>query len=87
LTIALDERPVYSLKSAPAVPLSYEEAIERARALKPKLRERVADAERLRHLPPENVADLLENGLYGLMTPKRFGGSELGSETMIDVTI
>jgi alkylation response protein AidB-like acyl-CoA dehydrogenase len=87
LTIALDERPVYSLKSAPAVPLSYEEAIERARALKPKLRERVPDAEKLRHLPPENVADLLENGLYGLMTPKRFGGSELGSEAMIDVTI
>jgi hypothetical protein len=35
----------------------------------------------------ENVVDLLENGLYGLMTPRRFGGSELGSETMIDVTI
>jgi alkylation response protein AidB-like acyl-CoA dehydrogenase len=85
--IALDERPVYALKTAPAVPLSYAEAIERARALKPKLRERVADAERLRRLPAENVADLLENGLYGLMTPKRFGGSELGSEAMIDVTI
>jgi alkylation response protein AidB-like acyl-CoA dehydrogenase len=51
------------------------------------LRERVAEAERLRHLPADNVADLLENGLYGLMTPKRFGGSELGSEAMIDVTI
>src|SRR5882762_11106795 len=51
------------------------------------LRERVAETERLRHLPAENVADLLENGLYGVMTPKRFGGSELGSETMIDVTI
>lgn len=85
--IELDERPVYTLKSAPAVPISYEEAIERARALKPKLRERVADAERLRRLPAENVADLLENGLYGLMTPKRFGGSELGSEAMIDATI
>jgi alkylation response protein AidB-like acyl-CoA dehydrogenase len=38
-------------------------------------------------VPPDNVADLLESGLYGLMTPKRFGGSELGSETMVDVTI
>jgi alkylation response protein AidB-like acyl-CoA dehydrogenase len=66
---------------------SYQEAIERARALKPALRERVPEAERLRRLPAENVADLLENGLYGLMTPKRFGGSELGSEAMIDVTI
>jgi 3-hydroxy-9,10-secoandrosta-1,3,5(10)-triene-9,17-dione monooxygenase len=85
--IPLEERPVYALKTAPAVPASYDEAIERARALKPRLRERVAETEQLRHLPAENVADLLENGLYGLMTPKRFGGSELGSEAMIDVTI
>ncbi|MBV9578811.1 MAG: acyl-CoA dehydrogenase family protein [Chloroflexi bacterium] len=85
--VQVDERPVYTLKSAPAVPGSYDEAIERARALKPKLRERVPETERLRHLAPDNVTDLLENGLYGLMTPKRFGGSELGSEAMIDVTI
>jgi alkylation response protein AidB-like acyl-CoA dehydrogenase len=85
--IPVEERPVYALKSAPAVPASYEEAIERARLLKPKLLERVAETERLRRLPAENVADILENGLYGLMTPKRFGGSELGSEAMIDVTI
>jgi 3-hydroxy-9,10-secoandrosta-1,3,5(10)-triene-9,17-dione monooxygenase len=85
--MAVDERPVYALKTRPAVPGSYEEAIQRARALQPILRERVPETERLRRLPAANVADLLENGLYGLMTPKRFGGSELGSETMIDVTI
>jgi alkylation response protein AidB-like acyl-CoA dehydrogenase len=85
--IAADDRPVYALKTQPAVPASYQEAIERARALKPTLRERVPNTEQLRHLPAENVADLLENGLYGLMTPRRFGGSELGSEAMIDVTI
>ena len=85
--IAADERPVYELKTTPAVLRSYDEAIDRARALKPTLRERVAEAEQLRHLPAASVADLLENGLYGLMTPKRFGGSELGSEAMIDVTI
>jgi len=84
---AVDERPVYSLKTQPAVLSSYDEAIERARALKPVLRERVAEAERLRHLPPANVADVLESGLYGLMTPRRFGGSELGPEAMIDVSI
>jgi alkylation response protein AidB-like acyl-CoA dehydrogenase len=86
---ALDarERPVYTLTSRPAVPGSYDEAIERARALRPKLLERVQRTEELRRLPAENVADLLESGLYGLMTPTRFGGSELGSEAMIDVTI
>ncbi len=83
----MDDRPVYALKTAPAVPTSRQEAVERARALKPALRERVKEAESLRHLPPRNVADLLESGLYGLMTPRRFGGSELGSQTMIDVTI
>jgi len=85
--IALDDRPVYALKTSPAVPASYTEAIERARALAPRLRERVPETEQLRRLPAENVADLLENGLYGVMTPKRFGGSELGSETMIDLSI
>src|SRR5579884_4029584 len=85
--IVLDDRPVYQLKTAPAVLASYDEAIERARALKPILRERARETEQLRRLPAQNVADLLENGLYGLMTPKRFGGSELGSQTMIDVTI
>ncbi len=86
ILIPVDERPVYTLNSAPAVPATYDEAIERARALKPKLRERVAETEKLRRLPAENVADLLENGLYGIMTPQRFGGSGLGSETMIDGT-
>src|SRR5258708_37605633 len=84
---AVDERPVYALKSTPAVPGSYDEAIERARALKPRLLERVPETERLRRLPDENVADVLENGLDGLMTPKRLGGSELGTEAMIDVTL
>src|SRR5215217_664287 len=87
MVIEVGERPVYSLKSRPAVLGSYEEAIERARALKPRLRERIAETEQLRRLPAENVVDLLESGLYGLMTPRRFGGSELGSEAMIDVTI
>src|SRR5215217_1713879 len=87
MVIEVGERPVYSLKSRPAVLGSYEEAIERARALKPRLRERIAETEQLRRLPAENVVDLLESGLYGLMPPRRFGGSELGSEAMIDVTI
>ena len=84
---ATDYRPVYTQLVPPAVPETHGEAIERARALKPKLRERALETEKLRRLHSDNVAELLENGLYGLMTPRRFGGSELGSETMIDVTI
>ena len=47
--IAIDERPVYALKTAPAVPASHAEAIERARALAPRLRERLPETERLSH--------------------------------------
>src|SRR3954451_18419716 len=64
--LAEDFRPVYTLQSTPAVPSSYDEAIERARARKPGLRERAAEAERPRRLHSGSVADILENGLYGL---------------------
>lgn len=84
---AVEDRPVYALRTTPDVPGSYHDAIGRARAIAPTLRQRVSETERLRRLPAENVADLLQSGLYGLMTPKRFGGSELGPEAMIDVTI
>ena len=82
-----DQRPVYTLKSKPAVLSSYDEAMEVAHSLGPRLRERAQEAEELRRLPDANVTDLLESGLYGVMKPKRFGGSELGSETMIDVSV
>jgi alkylation response protein AidB-like acyl-CoA dehydrogenase len=83
----VDTRPVYTLKSTPAVIESHDEAVERARALKDRLRARIDLGQELRRLPDENVADILESGLYGVMKPKRYGGSELGTETMIDVTI
>ncbi|MBO0886245.1 MAG: hypothetical protein J2O38_02530 [Acidimicrobiales bacterium] len=83
----MDGRPVFSLTSTPAVVESYEEAIERARALGPVFRERIPEVEQLRRLPDDTVVDLLESGLVGLMTPRRFGGSELGAEAMIDATV
>jgi alkylation response protein AidB-like acyl-CoA dehydrogenase len=82
----MDTRPVYTLSTKPAVVESYDEAMERARTLTGRLRERIGRGQELRRLPDENVADILESGLYGVMKPKRYGGSELGTETMIDVT-
>ena len=83
----MDTRPVYTLSSKPAVIASHDEAIERALALRDTLRERLQQAQDLRRLPDETVADILESGLYGVMKPSRYCGSELGTETMIDVTI
>jgi len=84
---AVESRPVYLATTPPAVLASREEAVEWARALGPALSARTAEAEELRRLPDANVQAILENGLCGIMTPKHFGGSELGAETMIDVTI
>jgi alkylation response protein AidB-like acyl-CoA dehydrogenase len=83
----MDTRPVYTLTTKPAVLESYEEAVARARALHDTLRARLPEGQELRRQPDQNVADILESGLYGVMKPKRYGGSELGTETMIDVTI
>ena len=58
----MDTRPVYTLSSRPAVIESRNEAVERARALRDRLRERLPLGQELRRLPDENVADLLESG-------------------------
>lgn len=83
----VDTRPVFSLTSVPPTLSGREEAMARARSLAPALQARIPQTERLRRLPDDTVADLLQSGLVGLMVPRRFGGSELGAETMIDVTV
>jgi 3-hydroxy-9,10-secoandrosta-1,3,5(10)-triene-9,17-dione monooxygenase len=71
----------------PPVLASYEEAMDAARILGPRVRERIADADKLRRLPDDTVTDLLESGLCGVMKPRRFGGSELGAQALIDVCV
>ena len=54
-----------------------EDYLGRVRALLPVLRERAADAERLRRLPDETFADFQKAGLFRALQPKRYGGYEL----------
>jgi alkylation response protein AidB-like acyl-CoA dehydrogenase len=82
-----DHQPLSTVSSPPAVLASYDEAMDAARALGPRLRDRIPEAEKLRRLPDDTVADLVETGLCGLMQPRRFGGSELGAEALIDVSV
>jgi 3-hydroxy-9,10-secoandrosta-1,3,5(10)-triene-9,17-dione monooxygenase len=42
--------------------------------------------DRLRRIPDQTIADLFGSGLFGLATPCRWGGAELGPETWIEVT-
>jgi len=65
--------------------VSHEEALARARALVPVLRERAARAEALRAMPEETMADLRASGLLRYQSPKRWGGMELPFYTIIDI--
>jgi 3-hydroxy-9,10-secoandrosta-1,3,5(10)-triene-9,17-dione monooxygenase len=58
---------------------------ERAQALLPTLERRAAEAEALRKLPPETVADLKRAALHRLCQPRRYGGAELPLDAAVDV--
>lgn len=58
--------------------------VAKARALLPRLRERGARTEELRHLPPETEKDLHDAGLFRMLQPKRIGGAELDYVALID---
>src|SRR5215813_8306844 len=64
-----------------------EEYIGRVRALLPVLRERAAEAERLRRLPDETFADFQEAGLFRALQPKRYGGYELDPDIFYQAVI
>jgi alkylation response protein AidB-like acyl-CoA dehydrogenase len=63
-----------------------DDAVERARELAPRLRERVPEAESGRRLPDETVRELQESGLLLLLVPRAMGGSELNYDAVLDVT-
>ncbi|MET4290871.1 3-hydroxy-9,10-secoandrosta-1,3,5(10)-triene-9,17-dione monooxygenase [Bradyrhizobium sp. LB8.2] len=58
--------------------------VAKARALVPRLRDRAAQTEELRHLPPETELDLHEAGLFRMLQPRRIGGAELDYVALID---
>jgi 3-hydroxy-9,10-secoandrosta-1,3,5(10)-triene-9,17-dione monooxygenase len=54
-----------------------EDLVEQARALAPNIRGRAAQAEQLRRMPDETVAELVEAGLLRIFVPERYGGYEM----------
>jgi alkylation response protein AidB-like acyl-CoA dehydrogenase len=65
---------------------SHDEAVARARSLQDAIRSRATRTEAERIVPAETIAELRESGLFGIVTPKLFGGSELGFATLVEVT-
>lgn len=58
--------------------------IAKARLLLPRLRDRAARTEELRHLPPETERDLHDAGLFRMLQPRRVGGAELDYVALVD---
>src|SRR5271165_5848396 len=69
-----------------ATPPRFEELLARAEALIPVLRERAPEAEALRRLPDETIADLHSSGLFRMLQPARVGGSELPYRALFELT-
>jgi 3-hydroxy-9,10-secoandrosta-1,3,5(10)-triene-9,17-dione monooxygenase len=75
---------LHSMQASDA-PADYATLMERARALLPALRERAADTEKRRAMPPETVEDLHRTGLFRAFQPRRVGGSELDYVALVDI--
>jgi 3-hydroxy-9,10-secoandrosta-1,3,5(10)-triene-9,17-dione monooxygenase len=74
------------IQPAHAVPADPAQALAAATALWPRLhaRARQTDADRL--VPRESIEEIAAAGLFGLVTPRSLGGSELGFATLVEVT-
>ena len=68
-------------------PAPRESFIAKAREMIPVLRERAAEAERIRRIPDQTIADLRAAGLWRILRPERFSGCVTDFGLMIDVAI
>jgi alkylation response protein AidB-like acyl-CoA dehydrogenase len=62
-------------------------AISTVRTLLPRIRSRARQVDADRCVPRETIRELTDAGLFGVITPKAFGGSQLGLTTLVDVAV
>jgi alkylation response protein AidB-like acyl-CoA dehydrogenase len=76
------------LANTAAAPSSatHEELVDRARGLVPMLRERAAETASARDVPLDIVDAIEKAGIPRSLTPRRWGGYELGFRTLCDTT-
>ena len=65
--------------------VSYDEAMGRARALVPALRERAERADAAREMLKETLDDLHRTGLIRFQQPRRWGGMEVDVVALFDI--
>jgi alkylation response protein AidB-like acyl-CoA dehydrogenase len=73
--------------ASPPVLRTQGEALDRARALLPRIRARARQVDSDRLVPVETIRELIEAGLFGVVMPRALGGSELGFETLVRTTV
>jgi 3-hydroxy-9,10-secoandrosta-1,3,5(10)-triene-9,17-dione monooxygenase len=73
--------------TTPLSGMTYEEAVARARALAPTIRQRAVAAEALRRQPEETIQEIVDAGLVRLLMPRRWGGYELPIDALADSAI
>lgn len=61
------------------------ELVRRARAMLPALRARQNDAYAARKLPAETMREMVDNGFFRILQPKRYGGYEMDPQVFFDV--
>lgn len=81
---SLDGRGAMAETAHPAPP-DFATLKARALALVPVLSARAQQTEELRRLPDETVADLHASGLFRMLQPRRFGGSELPYRALVEL--
>lgn len=59
----------------------------RARDILPRIRARARDAEALRRIPDETIADIRDAGLFRILQPARWGGYERGIQLFLDIAM
>lgn len=61
-------------------------ALAKVRELLPRIRARAKRTEADRMVPTETITEIVNSGLCGIVTPKVFGGSELGMSSLVEIT-
>jgi alkylation response protein AidB-like acyl-CoA dehydrogenase len=64
----------------------HDEILARCAALAPTLEARAGEAERLRRLPDETIADAADAGLFSMLVPEALGGAGLGLASIAQAT-
>jgi len=72
--------------SPPATLATRAEALAAAAAIAPRVRARARQTEADRLVPRETIDEMAAAGLFGIITPRVFGGSELGISALVEVT-